>query len=457
MTYSCRILTRVDLIRIEDNLRGKRISYDRMSKNFRKRRLIVGVDPGLNCGLAILTFNGTPVLVESHRGWSLTRIIERITRLGEPTIISSDVSPASSLLENLSKKLNAVLFEPVISMSSEEKHKLARAYVDRYNIKVENMHEIDALAAAIKAYQHYKNKFEQVDARLKEGNINLFPDDVKDLVVRGYSISRAIKVLQKSDASRMRITVNRTTPREKRMKELIEELTSRLMLEKERCKRLRDANRELRLKIKALNVKIENLQEALRKVRSEQTAQIRREREYRRLAEEIDFLKNKIKDQEAQIEAYRQTLGHFQRLRNLEAMRNLVLLKPIEQFTREGLEKAFKLYNIRVGDLVFILDSSGGGSITAENLVKRGVKAIVIRGNMSHQALEVFEKYYVPVIPADELNIRWREGLPYANSEEVKRLIRERRKIGTSDNTEMLKMIISDYLRDLEERRINEE
>ncbi|MEM2455435.1 MAG: DUF460 domain-containing protein, partial [Candidatus Bathyarchaeia archaeon] len=398
--------------------------------------------------------DGTPILVESHRGWSLVKIIERIREMGEPTIISSDVSPAPVLLERLSKKLNAVLFEPALSMSVEEKHRLVRSYIERYNVKVENAHEVDALAAAIKAYQHYKNKFERVDAKLKEIESNLFPDEVKDLVARGYSIARAIKTLKGEPFSAKLAPIKRINTREDKMKRIIEELTGKLIHEKEKNRLLRTANKELQLKIKNLIMEIENLKKSLEKARSEQIAQIRREREYQQLTEEIRILKGKILEQEAQIEAYKRMLNDLQRLSSMGSREGLTLLKPIESFTREGLEKSFKLYNVKVGDIVFILDPSGGGSTTAEILVKRGVKTVIIKGTMSHQALETFEKYRVPVISADKINIRWVDGLPYASQEEIKRLIKEGKIIKSTDKFENLRTIIEDHLREIENERI---
>lgn len=428
-----------------------------MSKKSDMRKLIVGVDPGLNCGLAVLTFDGAPVLIESQRGRSMTKLIERIVDLGEPTIISSDVSPAPSFLERLSKKLNAVLFEPAISMSVEEKHQMTRAYMERYNVKVKNIHEIDALAAALKAYQHYKNKFEQIDAKLKNVEGDLSPDNVKDLVVRGYSIARAVKFLQGLSASKTLTAVRSGFSQEEKLRNLVKELEERLMLERERVRLLKDMNRELHLKIKALNSEIEKLKEILKNVRSEQTAQIRREREYQRLVEEITSLKSRILEQESQIEAYRQALAHFQRLSDLELKEGLTLLKPIESFTKDGLEKSFKLYNIKAGDSVFILDSSGGGSATAELLLRRGVRAVIARGAMSYQALEIFENYHVPVIPADKINIRWIEGLPYADPEEMKKLIREGKTMKASDKFEILKTILADHLKEVSDEKIKKQ
>ncbi|MBS7606338.1 DUF460 domain-containing protein [Candidatus Bathyarchaeota archaeon] len=414
---------------------------------------MVGVDPGLNCGLAILTLDGKPILVESHRGWSLAKILERIISVGKPTIISSDVSPAPELLRRLSKKLNAVLFEPIISMGSEEKHKLAQAYVERYGIKVENAHEIDALAAAIKAYQHYKNKLEQVDERLKRANEDLFPDDVKDLVIRGYSITRAIKTLKELRVPGEPAVILSASNREERMREIIEELTNKLMLEREKVMRLRAVNRELQLKIRDLEVEIKGLREALEKSRSEQIAQIRREREYQRLVEEINSLRNRISELEAQIEIYKRTINQLQQIGDLESREGLTLLKPIEAFTREGLDKAFRLYGIKVGDIVFILDPSGGGRTTAERLAKRGVRAIILRGLMAHEALEVFERYHVPVIPADKVSIRWIDGLPYANPNEIKRIIKEGGIVKQSSEHEMLRAILEEHLREIKEQK----
>jgi len=338
-------------------------------------------------------------------------------------------------------------------MGSEEKHKLAQAYVERYGIKVENAHEIDALAAAIKAYQHYKNKLEQVDERLKRANEDLFPDDVKDLVIRGYSITRAIKTLKELRVPGEPAVILSASNREERMREIIEELTNKLMLEREKVMRLRAVNRELQLKIRDLEVEIKGLREALEKSRSEQIAQIRREREYQRLVEEINSLRNRISELEAQIEIYKRTINQLQQIGDLESREGLTLLKPIEAFTREGLDKAFRLYGIKVGDIVFILDPSGGGRTTAERLAKRGVRAIILRDLMAHEALEVFERYHVPVIPADKVSIRWIDGLPYANPNEIKRIIKEGGIVKQSSEHEMLRAILEEHLREIKEQK----
>jgi predicted RNase H-like nuclease (RuvC/YqgF family) len=163
------------------------------------KRLIVGVDPGVTVGLAALSLDGLPVSVESRRNWAFSDLIKTISELGEPTIISSDVTPASALLGKLSVKFSAVLFAPLMSMTADEKRQTARAYAALHGLKLGNAHEIDALASAVKAYRHYEKKFGQVNLRVKKQKLKVSADDAKDLVVRGHTLKRAIQILQDSD------------------------------------------------------------------------------------------------------------------------------------------------------------------------------------------------------------------------------------------------------------------
>jgi len=415
------------------------------------KRLIVGVDPGLTCGLAALTLDGLPLFIDSRRNQSFSNLIQTITELGEPTIISSDVSPAPDLLEKLSQKLNAVLFTPLISMGTDEKHQTARAYMERYNLKLKNIHEVDALAAAIKAYQHYKNKFEQIELRVGKAEIEVSVDEVKDLVVRGYTIRRAIQHLLNPERAEAPPVVRRAVLGEREMKNLIDELRRRLVQEKEASKRLRTVNQKLRLEMKTLKEEIPTFQKKIEYVKSEESAKIRREREYQLLLDEVRTLRAKLSEYSAQLEVYRERFNQMQRLRELESKGRVVLLKPVEAFTKDGLEKTLRLYEIKAGDCVILLDPSGGGAATAETLAKRGVSAVVARGSMSHRALEIFAKYAVPVIPVERLKIEWIEGLPYADSENLRKAVKEMEEVEVSKAFEDIRTIVEDHRKELME------
>ena len=415
------------------------------------KRLIVGVDPGVTVGLAVLSLDGQPVLIESRRGWSLSEIVKMISELGEPTIISSDVSPASEILEQLSHKLNAVLFVPSISMGADEKRQIARDYADFYGLKLKNAHEADALAAAVKAYKHYERKFEHVEARLRSMPLKVSAEDVKDLVVRGYSMKRAIQHLQGIDKYAAPVVVKRPVPREEKLKNLIEELQSRLAKERERLKNLRQTNRKLQDRIKTLEAEILSLKETIKEIQSKQSIEVRREREYSLLMDELEKTRAKVKEYSMKLEEYKRRFNDMQRLRELESQGRLILLKPIEAFTDRGLQKAFQLYGIRAGDSVLLLDPSGGGAATAEELAKRGVKTVVTEGQMSHNALEIFEKYMIPVVSHEDLKIEWVEGLPYVDSEGLREAIKKAGKKEALTVYRQIKTILEEHRREIAE------
>mgnify|MGYP000100085659 CR=1 FL=1 len=415
------------------------------------KRLIVGVDPGVTVGLAVLSLDGQPVLIESRRGWSLSEIVKMISELGEPTIISSDVSPASEILEQLSHKLNAVLFVPSISMGADEKRQIARDYADFYGLKLKNAHEADALAAAVKAYKHYERKFEHVEARLRSMPLKVSAEDVKDLVVRGYSMKRAIQHLQGIDKYAAPVVVKRPVPREEKLKNLIEELQNRLAKERERLKHLRQTNRKLQDRIKTLEAEILSLKETIKEIQSKQSIEVRREREYSLLMDELEKTRAKVKEYSMKLEEYKRRFNDMQRLRELESQGRLILLKPIEAFTDRGLQKAFQLYGIRAGDSVLLLDPSGGGAATAEELAKRGVKTVVTEGQMSHNALEIFEKYMIPVVSHEDLKIEWVEGLPYVDSEGLREAIKKAGKKEALTVYRQIKTILEEHRREIAE------
>ncbi len=293
------------------------------------RRLIVGVDPGVTVGLAILGLDGAPVHIESKRGWSLPELIKTIAEVGEVTIASTDVSQPSEMVQRLSASLNAVLFAPLISMNSEEKHQIAREYVELYGVKLKNMHEVDALAAAVKAYQRYKNKFDHVEAKMRAYETKISIEDVKDLIVRGHTLKKAIEMLSSSSTFGTRAPLRRKVLREEKSKMLIDELRKQLLQEKERSRRLILANRELKLKIKALTSEISRLKERIEDVRSEQSAQIRREREYQMLREELGKARARLAEYSSRLEEFKARFEEVQRLREVESQGRLIRLKPV--------------------------------------------------------------------------------------------------------------------------------
>ncbi|MFQ5892336.1 MAG: DUF460 domain-containing protein, partial [Candidatus Methanofastidiosia archaeon] len=116
--------------------------------------LIVGIDPGTTLGMAILDLNGNLKSLFSSKNLKRRDVIDKISKFGYPSVISTDVNPPPKMVEKLSKSFDTILHVPDSNLLVSEKNELCREY------KVKNSHERDALSAALKAYNNFLNKFE---------------------------------------------------------------------------------------------------------------------------------------------------------------------------------------------------------------------------------------------------------------------------------------------------------
>jgi len=414
------------------------------------KRLIVGVDPGVTCGLAVLTLDGASIYVGSQRGWTLNNLLKTVADLGEPIIIASDVSPAPELAGKLSKILNASVFTPLISLGTVEKQHLAKGFAETHGVKLSNSHEIDALAAALKAYNHFKNKFEQIDVRGRELGYKISIEDIKALVVKGYTINRAIGYLsaEPKEPGLPPVPVAKI-PREERLKNLVDELKERLTFYQGELKRQQIENKELQGRVRSLEREVSHLRAKIDEIRSEQSFQIKREREYQRLQDETESLKRRLSEYSSSLEEYKERFDALQRLRELQSKGELLPLKPIESFTKEGLEKAFRLYDAKPGDYVLLMDAGGGGPTTAKTLARKGVKAIISQTAMSHQAREEFAKHDVPVIPAVQVKVEWIEGFSYVNVSSLKDALKRLKEVEIDELQDKVGDIMEEHRREL--------
>ncbi len=410
------------------------------------RKLIVGVDPGVTCGLAVLTLDGRCVYVGSKRNWLFSDIIHTIGELGEAVLIASDVSPPPASVSKISSSLNAVTYTPPTSLNPSYKQQLAKSFAEEQGVDLENSHEVDALAAALKAYQHYKNKFNQIETRLKEADSRIYPEEVKALVIRGYTIQRAIDTLQPKSKIEVKIKAEKKETEKARGSDSeIEELRAKLKRERNRVRELREANILFKRRLNSMRREILELRKKFEETFRREKVKLRKEREYQILLDEINILKDREAAYLQKIRDYEKRLERLRYLKELESKGELVFLKPIEAFTREGLEKAFRLYDIKLGDVVLLLDASGGGPSTAELLVKKGVRAVIIQTKMAHPALEIFVSNDIPVISSENVNVQWVEGFPYAKVEDIEKaqrtLLEEERKY----TEERMEEILEEY------------
>ncbi len=243
------------------------------------RPLIVGVDPGIVTGLAVLDLRGNILYVGSHRGLSRSKAVEIVSRYGSPLIVAVDVNPPPEYARKLAAMVGAQLYFPSRDLGVDEKIGIIGDRIAAAN----NSHERDALAAAYKAFHEYKPKFDKIE---KEAS-NVVPRDkidlIKAMVVKGRSIVEAIAMVlnERGEADRTKVIyVHQESRRECNVdgyKAYIYALENELDTVKREKKELEEAVRRLEdetyrqfrrdMRVRELEYRVSNLLQELEKSR----------------------------------------------------------------------------------------------------------------------------------------------------------------------------------------------
>ncbi|MEM5810925.1 MAG: DUF460 domain-containing protein [Candidatus Aenigmatarchaeota archaeon] len=210
---------------------------------------MVAVDPGITTGIAILDAYGNILDIYSKRDMSRAEIINHILKFGKPVVMSSDVKIVPSSVEKVATKLGCILYSPDASLSLNEKRELTK---ENYHI-LKNDHEVDALAAAIKAWKYYRTLFSKVNNILKKFNKQEIFADVMLKVIKegGPNIEDTIRefIERKQETPMLNEKATQKDLIEKLQKKLVEKQNKINLLQKQNIlisQALNEARKELK-------------------------------------------------------------------------------------------------------------------------------------------------------------------------------------------------------------------
>ena len=227
------------------------------------RYILVGIDPGIKTGVAVLTLSGRLLLLYSSTNLGRNTLIKKILEYGKPILIATDVTPAPFYVKKIAAYFNAVLFTPVKVLTVEEKRRIVQDFCLRNGIKIQDSHQRDALAAAIKAYNAFQSKFDKIQSEVKKLSIRIPLEEAKALVIQGKSVKDAIsEIIQRHIENRI---PKRNIVHES--KKNIEELEKTLKEKILENIRLQARIRELEKQLKSLQQEKEWLKENLERYR----------------------------------------------------------------------------------------------------------------------------------------------------------------------------------------------
>jgi len=293
-------------------------------------------------------------------------------------------------------------------MAGEEKIALGK------ELGYKNDHERDALAAALAAFRKYKNKFMQVE---KKAPAEVDPDEIKALVVRGYSIENAIAEFSQVPAQESRPTA--PTPETAAPDPDTASLRQHIQQLSEQVKTLRTYVDELQAQLAAKDADLQRAIEKLDRLKDKASREIKRDHEIRIRDKEIGRLRSILRSERKYTKKLKKNVIARRKAERIEEVKGLRRLKPVAAFSKEAVLAAAERYALAEGDLVLLEDASGGGKSTAELFQEKGVAAIVAEGEMAQAMQEYFLDLGLPVFTSSEIAVQRIDGLPFIRPEEL--------------------------------------
>jgi len=374
-----------------------RISSKRLDRIYfrplteRQKYLIIGIDPGTTIAYAAIDLDGNLVYTNSSRQASMGNSIEALSRLGKPLILASDVQQMPYSVEKIRRAFNAIGYTPRQDRSVEEKQELTGGYTYR------NVHERDALAAALDAYRHYHNKLQNITKRVPPG---YELDEVRAGVIRGLSLE---KILGERDITAVEQPSGiPITTSEGKKDERITNLEVQV-------KRLKKFTEELQVDQKEKDREIFHLQQRIYRERSTRGQELKRDLEVAKRDVIIQNLKRQLRHVEQRNRSLNKRLNRIRQHAISEGQPDIIPLKVLSALTKEGIRNLSIDLGLQPGDNVYVPKTDGWGRTIIKELADSGIQAIIV-GISPQSVIDPFlmkmaKEYHVPLINSSFIDV----------------------------------------------------
>ncbi len=418
------------------------------------RPTIVGIDPGIVTGIAVVSLDGEVLSLFSGRGLDRARIIESLTSIGHPVLVCSDVIPAPDTVRKVAAALDSKVFYPETPLSTVDKREIAQHFLEESEstVRAEDTHQRDALAAAVKAYLSLKNKFEEADARITETGLRVSRDLVRSELVRGATIAEALEIATPIPPP----TVRRfEEPKEEAqlLNLRIRSLEERLRSQREIIEKLSEARDKMQEEQSLASTKILELESQLEREKSASEAQLRQSREVQSLQGRIRNLEADFQQLNIENEASKYKYSRLSELIKKTMRNEIVLVKTIPSLTRQSVEQATINLSIARGEIVYVAEANTASLQGAQALASRGVAAVIVHGQPPQVVLDFIEGHGIPTLRMEAAEIEECEGFQFVNKNRLDDLLRSSRERIEVKEREASRETLSDVLEEYRRHR----
>ncbi|MCG2864866.1 MAG: DUF460 domain-containing protein [Vulcanisaeta sp.] len=383
------------------------------------RKLIVGIDPGIVTGLAILDMNGNVLTLHSGKNLSRRHVLRIVYQYGTPILVAVDTAKPSDYAKKLAAMIGAVLYYPDKDLSISEKSEIVVKVSREQGIVVKDPHMRDALAAAYKSFMQLKPKLDRVEDEVRRSIARVI-DEAKALVIKGMPIKQAV-----DEASR---------------KIEVQPQQEVKVVQQERCECECDRIRsEYEGMIRALNAEVERLnklymetKEKVEELLSNYDLEARKDQLVRALSARVEILEGDVEKYRRKVMELEDSLRRFVDdfvdyirgskyvlirfnedldINIIAQMRNAIPLMTLGELTRVGIDK---LISAGVSSIVLIDVNDKnilrpiwkrGLRVIPLGIVYNGVvnKVVFIDGSVINSAMESLSKELLSAVDEDYL------------------------------------------------------
>jgi len=428
----------------------KRIGHE----NHEERPIIVGLDPGIVTGVAVIDLCGNLLFVGSGLALDKMTIVETVTRFGNPIVIASDVRRAPVIVEKIASLLECAIYSPPRDLSVDEKRRMVQEHITDFKNVIKNTHQRDAVAAALKAYFNFKNKFMQLEAKAKELNLTRPQiEKAKALLIKGLKIREALEKVMSTEELNKSSTSLQVDPEVQRLKQELSKLRDKIEEQSRLIRELEESRLRLFNQLREKEAMVEELEEKLMKLSlkvqepSQEDETIKRRLEVS--IKTVSELRSKVEDLERALEALKCLIKKV-------AKGDVVIVKEVRTITKRSVEEATKYEVLSGGEIVLIQDPSSSNVEGFYQLLKVQPQAIITStSKVPEEVRGLLEENCIPLIDVEEVKIERVLDFLYTSSA-IKDLIRTRRDELLSKRDRSLRKKFMEMLQRYREERARE-
>ncbi|MDT7866724.1 MAG: DUF460 domain-containing protein, partial [Desulfurococcales archaeon] len=405
-------------------------------RGLQSRPLIVGVDPGVTTGVALVDLDGRILHVTSIRAADRGSVVELISRYGKPVIVAVDVSEVPDSVRKLATQLGANIYTPPHDLTSIEKRDLIERFAGE--VKLRDSHERDALAAAYRAYLSLREKLEDVEEKLRDMGAEIEREEVKRWVLEGLSLAEALERALEKAIEDVEFREGRVRREERRVQQV--DVTEYLV----EIERLRAQRESLEARVRELEESLRDYERRLRDAQSTIRVEIARDAEIAKLKSRVEALEREVDRLRAEKERLEEEVVRIAKTITAVSTGELVLARRIPILTVRNLRREEEF---RGGDIVIVDNPNTFENEAVAELARMKVKAVLLQ-NLDSPLANILREKLIPALDARKYRVEEIHGIVLVESKVLGDAEVERERLKALRKPPDIERIVEEYRRE---------